>query len=156
MARFQEFIDVMSDAQSCYEQWVCFEDFPRFMKHVRSVTPVGKSTMWHWVVDGPLGKKVEWDAVMDSNEPNRIISWHSVGENDIGAEGVVTFQEVAPNLTRITSSIMFEAPASPLGEMIAGIFSNPSQMVKEDLRSFKELMESNQFAIRSSAAPLLY
>jgi len=156
MARFQEYIDVMTDAQACYKQWVCFEDFPRFMKHVRSVTPQGPN-MWHWVIDGPLGKKVEWDAVMDGNEPNRIISWHSVGENDIGAEGVITFQEIAPNLTRITSSIMFEAAVGPLGEVIAEIFSNPSHMVKEDLKHFKELMESTRFAAGlGNSASLIY
>jgi len=155
MARFQEYIDVMTDAQTCYEKWVCFEDFPRFMKHVRSVTPLG-ANMWHWIVDGPLGKTIEWDAVMDGNEPNRIISWHSVGENDIGTEGVITFQEIAPSLTRITSSIQFETPAGPLGELIAGMFSNPSQMVKEDLRNFKDLMESNRFAVKIPAPSLNY
>jgi len=156
MARFQEYIDVMTDAQTCYEQWVCFEDFPRFMKHVRNLTPQG-SNQWHWVIDGPLGKTIEWDAVMDGNEPNRIISWHSVGENDIVAEGVMTFQEIAPNLTRITSSIQFEAPAEPLGELIAELFSNPSQMVKEDLRNFKQLMENSRFAAAlGSSASLIY
>ena len=141
MARFQESIDVQVSADQCYQQWLQYENFPRFMKHVKSVTPVA-ANKWHWIVDGPLGKQVEWDAVMDGNEPNRIISWHSVGENDIGAEGVITFQEVANNQTRITSSIQFEAPAAPIGELVAAIFSNPNMMVKEDLENFKHLMES--------------
>jgi uncharacterized membrane protein len=142
MARFQETVDVIASANRCYRQWLQYEEFPRFMKHVKSISSIG-ANKWHWIVEGPLGKEVEWDAVMDGNEPNRIISWHSVGENDIGAEGVVTFQEVSPTTTRITSSIQFETPAGPLGEMVAAIFSNPNRMVKEDLECFKQLLESN-------------
>jgi uncharacterized membrane protein len=145
MARFQESVDVAVSADKCYQQWLRYDQFPQFMKHVKSITSVG-SSKWHWIVDGPLGKQVEWDAVMDGNEPNRIISWHSVGENDIGAEGVVSFQEVANNMTRVTSSIQFEAPAGPIGEMVAAIFANPNTMVREDLANFKSLMESNSFA----------
>jgi uncharacterized membrane protein len=77
MARFRESIEVKAPPNACYAQWLQFEEFPRFMKHVKSVTSQGNNR-WRWVVDGPLGKSLEWDAVVDGNEPNRMISWHSI------------------------------------------------------------------------------
>ena len=52
-----------------FEAWSNFENFPQFMKHVKSVEkrPDGST---HWVADGPLGKSVEWDAETTMFEPN--------------------------------------------------------------------------------------
>lgn len=145
MAKFSESIIVEAQPSVCYRQWLLFNEFPRFMQHVRSVTPQGPER-WHWAVDGPLGNQLEWDAVVDTNEPDQLISWHSVGEPDVGIQGAVMFEEVRPGATKITSSIHFEAPAGVIGELIATIFSNPSHMVQDDLKNFKNLIESRSFA----------
>src|SRR5439155_16800325 len=44
-----------------FEAWSNFENFPHFMKNIKSVEkrPDGST---HWVMEGPLGKSVEWDA----------------------------------------------------------------------------------------------
>ena len=144
MARFRESIEVEALPSVCYRQWLRFEEFPRFMKHVKSVTSKG-GMQWHWVVDGPLGQKLEWDAVIDGNEPDRLISWHSIGDPNVGIQGAVLFEEARPSITRIISTIQFEPPAGPVGELVANIFSNPSRMVQEDLQNFKTLVESQAF-----------
>src|SRR5688572_32393150 len=59
-----------------YETWANFENFPSFMKHVKSVTRTGDK-MSHWVVEGPLGKSVEWDAETTRLEKNKRIAWNS-------------------------------------------------------------------------------
>jgi uncharacterized membrane protein len=145
MARFRESIEVQALPSVCYRQWLRFEEFPRFMKHVRSITSKG-ANQWRWVVDGPLGNRLEWDAVIDGNEPDRLISWHSVGEPDVGIQGAVLFEEARPGVTRIVATAQFEPPAGVVGELVAAIFSNPSQMVQEDLQNFKTLIESNAFS----------
>lgn len=140
MARFQEFVEVQAPVSACYQQWLKFEEFPHFMEHVKSVTRLGDKR-WRWVVSGPLGKDLEWDAEVDGNKPNQLISWHSVSEPDVGIQGAVLFEELGPDRTRIISTMQYEPPAGPLGALVAQIFSNPQQMVKNDLNNFKEIME---------------
>ena len=141
MAKLQESVEVNASAAECYARWMCFEDFPQFMDHVKSVTSQG-DRRWHWIVDGPFGKKLEWDAEIDGNERDRIISWHSISEPDVGVQGAVLFEELSPELTRITSTIQYQPPAGAVGELVAQVFSNPEQMVRQDLDNFKKLMES--------------
>jgi uncharacterized membrane protein len=141
MARMKESIEVNAPVEQCYDQWMRFEEFPQFMDHVKSVTSIGNNR-WHWVVDGPLGKKLEWDAAMDGNAQDRMVSWHTVSDPDVGVQGAVTFEEVSPTVTRVTSTMQYEPPAGALGELVAQIFSNPQAMVKQDLENFKRLIES--------------
>lgn len=145
MARFQESIEVNAPVSACYQQWRRFEDFPQFMEYVKEVTRQGDNR-WHWIVKGPLGKDLEWDAVIDGEEANRLISWHSISEPDVGIQGAVLFEGINGNRTRIISTIQYEPPAGPLGTLVAEIFSNPQQMVKNDLNNFKKLIESKSIS----------
>jgi hypothetical protein len=140
MDRFQSTVEVDAPASICYEKWHHFEQFPHFMKNVKSVSPVG-GNRWHWVVTGPLGKELEWDAEIDGDEPSRVISWHTVSEPDVGVQGAVRFDEIGANKTQVTCTIQYEPPAGPLGELVAHVFSNPQSMVEEDLANFKHLVE---------------
>jgi uncharacterized membrane protein len=140
MARFQESVEVEAPVSACYQRWLNFEEFPRFMEHVESVTRQGDKR-WHWVVSGPLGKDLEWDAEVDGTKPNQLISWHSISDPDVGIQGAVVFEELGPNRTRIISTLQYEPPAGPLGALVAQVFSNPQQMVRNDLNNFKNIME---------------
>src|SRR5687768_14013368 len=106
MARFQESVEINASIDACFDQWMRFEEFPRFMSHVKSVTRQG--SYFHWVVDGPMGKKLEWDAQMDGKREDKLISWHTIGEPDVGVQGAVRFDETGPNITRVTSTIQYE------------------------------------------------
>lgn len=158
MAIIQESMEIQAPVAACYDQWLKFEDFPRFMMHVRSVEHLD-GNRWHWVVDGPLGTPVEWDAVMDANEQDSVISWHTVSDSMLGAQGRVHFDPIANNAitsiaTRVTVGLQYAPPAGLLGEAVANLFSSPSQMLKESLKNFKQLMECTmaaEFAAESIA-----
>jgi hypothetical protein len=141
--RFKSSVVVDAPAGECYRQWHQFENFPSFMHHVKKVTRQGERR-WHWVVSGPLGRDLEWDAEMDGDEVNRVISWHTVSKPDVGVQGAVRFDEKDANHTEVTCTIQYEPPAGVIGEVVADIFSNPQKMVEEDLRSFKNLVESQK------------
>ena len=53
-------IIVKASVDEAYRLWSNFENFPHFMKYISSITKTGNRTS-HWVMDGPLGKKLEWD-----------------------------------------------------------------------------------------------
>jgi uncharacterized membrane protein len=144
MGRFEKSIEVNAPVQACYDEWMKFEQFPRFMKHVKSVTRQGD--FFHWVVDGPMGASIEWDAHMDGNMSDRMVSWHTIGENTVDTQGAVTFTEISPNVTRVTSTMQYEPPAGALGELVAKIFSDPASMVQQDLENFRDMMENQRSA----------
>jgi uncharacterized membrane protein len=149
MSRFQTSIEVNASTQVCFDQWMNFTDFPKFMDHVKSVSSQGDNR-WHWVVDGPLGAKLEWDAVMDGNLDDRMISWHTISDANVDVQGAILFEEISPGATRVTSTLQYEPPAGALGEVVAQIFSNPETMVKQDLENFKKLIESQGVAYEGS------
>lgn len=141
MGRVEKSIEVNAPVHECYRVWTDFENFPRFMKNVKSIRRKGDRNVWHWEVSGPAGKSVEWDAEVDSMQPNKVVSWHSVRDSEVDTSGAVTFQEMEMNRTRINVTMVYNPPAGAIGEFVADLFKNPEKMVEEDLENFKQLVE---------------
>lgn len=140
MAKVIESVVVNASAQNCFEEWMKFEQFPAFMDYVKSVTHLS-NRVWHWVVSGPLGSNLEWDAMMEGKLADRLITWHTTQDSNLDIEGAVTFKPLSDNSTQITSQIEYDPPGGILGEAFANIFSNPSHMVQNDLNNFKKRIE---------------
>jgi uncharacterized membrane protein len=128
-------ITVNKNVSDVYSLWQDFENFPQFMKNIRSVEKTGDQTS-HWVADGPMGKKVEWDAVTTTLEPNKRIAWRST-EGDLDTEGQVMFNAVSPERTEVSVMMSYDA----MGEKIAKLIENPEGQVEEDLQNFKRFAE---------------
>ena len=60
MEQLEHSIEVDAPITATYNQWTQFEDFPRFMEGVESVTQLD-DTHVHWVAE-VAGKKKEWAA----------------------------------------------------------------------------------------------
>src|SRR5436853_290411 len=68
-------ITVNAPVDRVFDFWSRYENFPRFMAHVREVkTDVGGNRS-HWVVAGPAGIPVEWDTVITRFVPNELLAW---------------------------------------------------------------------------------
>jgi len=132
-------ITVRGDVGAVYRLWADFENFPHFMESIKSVTKTGDRTS-HWVMAGPLGKDLEWDARTTDIQENRRIAWSST-QGDIQASGEVTFQEVTRGSTKVTASLRYEAPAEALGEGMEKLFDDPKGMLRSDLEKFKQYAE---------------
>src|SRR5512145_91329 len=133
-------IIVKRNVTDVYSIWANFENFPHFMKHIKSVTKTGEGTS-HWVMQGPLGTKVEWDADTTRQEPNTRIAWNSREGGTIKTSGQVMFQELPYGETGITVTLQYVPPAGVAGEIIAELFSNPEKQLEEDLLNFKAYAE---------------
>ena len=125
-------------AADVFELWSRFETFPTFMKHVRSVLRVGEETT-HWVVEGPLGKDVEWDAQLTRFEPAVRIAWTTYPDDEVRTSGQVTFTELSPTETQLTVMLQY-VPASGAAR-IASLFTHAGERVEEELRRFKAFAE---------------
>jgi uncharacterized membrane protein len=133
-------IIVGAGIDAVYDTWANFENFPHFMKDVKSVTRTG-DRMSHWVVAGPLGKTVEWDAETTRLDKNKRIAWNSKETSDIKTSGQVTFNDLGKGQTEVTVTLQWVVPPSKGGEKLAGLVADPAKRLEEDLLSFKHYVE---------------
>ena len=135
-------IIVKGSPSELYHLWADVESFPRFMKNVKSVTRTGDRTT-HWVVEGPLGKDVEWDAEITRMEEGKRLAWNSAEGTVVKTSGQVVFTEMSHGQTQITVTLMV-VPRGKMGEAAAGLFGKLDETLEQDLRRFKAYAEARQ------------
>ena len=135
-------IIVKGSPSELYRLWADLESFPRFMKNVKSVTKTG-DRMTHWVVEGPLGKTVEWDAETTRTEEGQRLAWNSKEGSEVKTSGQVVFTELPDGETQVTVTLMV-VPQGPLAAMAAGLFGKLDETLEGDLRNFKTYAEARQ------------
>ncbi len=126
-----------------FEAWSNFESFPLFMKSIKSVEkrPDGST---HWVAEGPVGTKVEWDADTTMFEPNKRIGWRSRDDSPIKTSGQVTFVELGTGQTQVNVTLQWSVPARMGGEKLAHLLTDPEKRLEEDLYHFKTYVEGRR------------
>ncbi len=131
-----------------YAFWHDFENLPRVMSHLESVTVTGPGQS-HWKTQGPAGSTIEWDAVIVGDEVNAMIAWESVPGSDVPNSGVVLFRPAPGDRgTEVILELTFEPPAGRLGRTIARLFGkDPEQQIATGLRQFKQLMETGEVVV---------
>ena len=136
----REMIDVTASPEQAYEMWSRFEEFPRFMANVVEVRKTGEYTS-HWVIEGPLGQRIEWDAKTTANEPGEFIAWRSTTAG-IDNSGEVHFERTEQG-TRILVVMIFGQPVGPIAAVVAKVTdSDPQALVSQGLHRFKQLIEA--------------
>ncbi len=137
--RVTESIIVKGTAESVYSIWASYENFPHFMKYVKSVKPtIGNQSRWE--IEGPLGKDLTYIAEQTLSEPGKRIGWKTI-EGAVNLNGTVTFTDLENQQTQITVILMYDAPGGKLGELVGEIFANPAKRLTEDLQNFKQYIE---------------
>jgi uncharacterized membrane protein len=127
-----------------FQFWRNFENLPRFMDNLESVTVLGPRRS-HWVAKGPAGTRVEWDAEIEQEIENELISWRSLPGADVDQVGSVHFSPVHNGGTEVRIVMRYAPPAGKLGGGIAHIAGeDPAQQVADDLRRFKQVMDARE------------
>ena len=128
-----------------YQFWRNFENLPRFMQHLESVTDTGGNRS-HWVAKAPAGMTADWDATITEERENELIAWRSLPGGTVDHVGSVRFVPApAGRGTEVKVSLEYRPPAGALGAAIAKLFGEePGQQIREDLRRFKRLMEAGE------------
>ncbi len=72
MAEITESVDVAVPVRTAYNQWTQFEEFPRFMGGVESVTQVDDTHLRWAAAFG--GKREEWDAEITEQTPDERVA----------------------------------------------------------------------------------
>lgn len=128
-----------------YKFWHDFENLPRFMNHIESVTKMGDRRS-RWTALGPMGTRVTWEAEIDEDRANQHISWHSLPQSDLQVAGSVSFRPATANRGTIVEAVMeFRSPAGALGSAAAKfVGKHPSFLMTHDLRRLKALIETGE------------
>jgi uncharacterized membrane protein len=149
---FQKEINIKAPVHEVFEFWRHFENFPRYMGHVRDVRDLGEGRS-HWTVTGPAGATVHWDAVITRMESNKILAWKTIGTPTVAHAGIVRFDANPDGSTRIGVRLSYNPPAGALGHAIAAIFgSDPKRALDEDLVRLKSLIEEGKASAPGKSA----
>ena len=135
METLEHSIDVEAPIGVTYNQWTQFEEFPRFMEGVESVTQID-DTHVHWVAQ-IAGRREEWDAQITRQVPDQEIDW--VGLGDADNRGRIVFEEI-PAGTRVTLMLDYD-PSGPV-ETIGDKLGLVRRRVRADMERFKEFIEA--------------
>jgi uncharacterized membrane protein len=135
METIEKTIDIDLPVHPVYNQWTQFEDFPRFMEGVRSVSQLDDRRLhWQAVVGG---KEKEWTAEIFEQKPDRRIAWRSTS----GAlnTGRVDFEPLGDKRTRVHLRLNYlpEGVVEKVGEAM-GVMK---VRVAGDLERFKDFIE---------------
>src|SRR5690606_23981723 len=91
--QIQKTINVHAPVEEVFRFFASYENFPSFMRNVREVRAHNGTGRSHWVVSGPMGAPVTWDAELTHYAPNEIIAWESLPGAMVGNAGVIRFRE---------------------------------------------------------------
>ena len=137
MAQAIETVDVSVPVSVAYNQWTQFEEFPKFLDEVESITQTTPTlTVWKVKV-GPVEKTFE--AEITEQHPDERVAWNSTG-GEADHAGVVTFHRLEDAKTRVTVQLDWEPQG--LLEHLGSAVGVAGHAVKKDLGNFKQLVET--------------
>jgi len=146
-------ITVQRSPQDVYGFWHDVANLPSFMHHLKSVTADADGRS-HWVANAPVGQPVQWDAQITEDQPGKRIAWQSLPGSGIENGGSVDFApDNSGKGTEVRVTIGYQLPGGALGKVAATLLGeSPEQQVNDDLRRFKQILETGQ-VLRSDGSP---
>ena len=128
---------VAAPTHQVYELFSHFNDYPKFMSHVKEVTYIDDERS-HWVVD--MVGRHEWDAKNEGWQQDRVIGWRSL--DGVHNRGTVSFSPQGDDTTRVTVEIVYDPPASALGDAAESLGAGKSleRALQRDLEHFAQMV----------------
>lgn len=148
VVRARKRIIVDRPAEALYRFWRDFSNMPRFMEHVESVQVLDERRS-HWRVKGPGGITLQWDSEVTEERANELIAWRSLEGSPVQHSGAVRL-EPAPGSrgTVVTVEMEYTPPGGALTAAAARLIGlTPEQQLQEDLRRFKQLLETGEVVV---------
>jgi uncharacterized membrane protein len=141
----EESVSINRSPEELYEWWRSFEHLPRVMPQLESVKRLDDRRS-HWVAKGPAGYPVEWYSEIINEIPYELIGWRTVEGSNVVSAGSVHFERGLPGRgTVVRVRMQYDPPAGKVGAAFARVFGGEaSQVIREGLRRFKQLMETGE------------
>lgn len=134
-------IHIEASPEAVFDLWSKYENFPRFMSNVREVRDLGNGRS-HWVVSGPAGVQVEWEADITESRRPEALAWRSAPDATVRNSGTIHFEPDGTG-TRVGVHLSYSPPAGIVGHAIASLFNgDPKRQMDEDLMRMKTFIET--------------
>jgi uncharacterized membrane protein len=124
--------------EDAYRFWKDFDNFPRFMNRLESVTKLDDRRS-RWVVLGP-GKRIRWEAEITEERENEFIAWRSLPESDVQVDGRVEFKEAPAGRGTLISARMEFSSLPGMSKLSRGA----NFAMRQDLRRVEALLETGE------------
>jgi uncharacterized membrane protein len=143
---FETSIATIKSPEECYRFWRNPDSLPRFMTNVESVQALDERRS-HWVAKGPAGTTMEWDSEITEDRPGAALGWRTLEGAQVSHAGSVIFEPANGGGTIIRLSMHYSPPGGRLTATLAQLLrQDPQARVREDLRRFKQLLETGEIA----------
>jgi uncharacterized membrane protein len=141
--RLQERTTIARRPDEVYGFWQDLSRLPQFMRHLDSVEPIDDRRS-HWVMRGPGGVRLEWDAEIINDIPRELIAWKSLAGADVVSAGSVRFKPVGKG-TAVTVTMQYQPPIGKAAAALAWLAGqSPASHLREDLQRMKQLLEAGR------------
>jgi uncharacterized membrane protein len=144
---FETSIATIKTPEECYRFWWNVENLPRFMESLQSVQALDERR-FHWVARGHGETVYEWDCEITEDRPGAALAWRTLNGAQLPNAGSVIFEPAPHGRGTIVRLSVHYSPVD--GELTAALAQllrqDPQSQVREDLRRFKQLLESGELA----------
>jgi uncharacterized membrane protein len=141
----EETVTVNRPADELYRYWRNLENLPQLFDHLVAVREID-SRRSRWAARGPAGAVIEWDAEIVSEREGEALSWRTVEGSDVVHRGSVRFRSAPGDRGTVVSALVeWVPPVGRAGAAFAKLLGeDPGERLREDLRRFKQLLESGE------------
>jgi uncharacterized membrane protein len=143
-AVIEKTIHINAPLEEVYAYWSNFENFPKFMTHLKDVRHL-KNGRSHWVAAGPGGISIPWVAETTDQRTNQLLAWRSIPGSMIRTSGRVRFDREPDGRARVQIRMSYCPPAGVVGHSVAWLLgSDPKTEMDTDLMRLKSLLENGR------------
>lgn len=148
VVHFRKSINITRSPSELYSFWRDLQNLPRFMPSIVAVEVLDDNrSRWH--ACGPLNKEFHWEAEILEERKDEIITWRTIErESNLEHTGTVSFRRAPGNRgTIVTLECRWAPPGGIFGALTAKLLpQDPARQVSEDLRRFRQLMETGEIS----------
>jgi uncharacterized membrane protein len=130
-----ETIDVGVPRSTAYNQWTQFQEFTSFSKGIQTVDQA-EDTQLNWRAKIAFSSR-SWESTIQEQIPDYKIVWTSKGAKG-SVDGVVTFHEVTPDLTRVIMQLVYHPQG--LFEKTGNLWRAQGRRARLDLKGFSRFV----------------
>jgi uncharacterized membrane protein len=134
-------LTVQAPLEQVFALWSHYDLLPQVMQHVRGVQLTNERYS-SWIVAGPLGVPLQWQAVVTAYEPNHLIRWQSLPGSPVSQIGTLRFASLHDGVTRLDLHLAYTPPGGMVGDVLATLLgAHVKRMIDQDLVRYQSLME---------------
>jgi uncharacterized membrane protein/osmotically-inducible protein OsmY len=130
-----------------------YENYPAFMRSVQKVMRQADGTS-HWVLGREGKASLEGDSRTTVHRPNEMLAWQSLPDSKFEHSGVIRFQSVGKEQTRLDIHISYRRPAGAFGHAVRSLFDTELTRMKTFAETGRTETEDPEAEARAAHAKL--